>query len=83
MTTTHQMTGAELQTLREACGLTREHMAQLKGVQARTIKHWENGRAGVPADVQAYIEDVDDLISDEQSSEIDRLTAQAQPHHLA
>lgn len=44
-------TGAELQTLREAAGLSREALAELVGVQARTVKHWESGRAGVPADV--------------------------------
>lgn len=44
-------TGAELQTLREAAGLNRDALAELVGVQARTVKHWENGRAGVPADV--------------------------------
>lgn len=47
------MTGAELQTLREAAGLSREALAELVGVQARTVKHWESGRAGVPADVAA------------------------------
>jgi transcriptional regulator with XRE-family HTH domain len=52
MTTDH-MTGAELQTLREACGLTREEFADMAQVQARTLKHWESGRAGVPADVAA------------------------------
>ena len=46
-------TGAELQTLREAAGLSRDALADLVGVQARTVKHWENGRAGVPADVAA------------------------------
>lgn len=46
-------TGAELQTLREAAGLSRDALAELVGVQARTVKHWENGRSGVPADVAA------------------------------
>jgi DNA-binding XRE family transcriptional regulator len=45
------LTGAELQSMREGAGLSREALAQLVGVQARTIKHWENGRAGVPDDV--------------------------------
>lgn len=45
------MTGAELQTLREAAGLSREALAERVGVQARTVKHWEHGRGGVPADV--------------------------------
>lgn len=49
------MTGAELQTLREGCGLSREDLAGLCGVQARTVKHWENGRSGVPADVAGVV----------------------------
>jgi transcriptional regulator with XRE-family HTH domain len=56
MTTPDHMTGAELQTLREACGLTREALAELAQVQARTVKHWET-RVGsaVPADVAAIV----------------------------
>lgn len=50
------MTGAELQTLREACGLTREELGTLARVQARSIKHWEQGRMGVPADVAAMVQ---------------------------
>ena len=53
------MTGAELQTLREACGLEREEFAALADVQARTLKHWENGRAGVPADVAQLARELD------------------------
>lgn len=37
--------------MREAAGLSREALAQLVGVEARTVKHWEHGRTGVPADV--------------------------------
>jgi transcriptional regulator with XRE-family HTH domain len=48
---THHTTGAELQTLRELCGLSRDTLAGLCGVQARTVKHWEGGRSGVPDDV--------------------------------
>lgn len=48
---THHTTGAELQTLRELCGLSRDTLAELCGVQARTVKHWEGGRSGVPHDV--------------------------------
>lgn len=66
-TTTHHappehMTGAELQTLREACHLTRDDLADLCQVQARTIKHWENGRSGVPADVSALVLGIDQWI---------------------
>jgi len=50
MTTT--TTGAELQTLREICGLTREALAELAGVEPRTVKHWETRKgAAVPDDV--------------------------------
>lgn len=52
---TEHTTGAELQTLREAAGLSRDSLAELVGVQARTVKHWENGRSGVPADVAAVV----------------------------
>lgn len=55
-TTPDHMTGAELQTLREAAGLSREALAELAQVQARTVKHWETrGGAGVPADVAALV----------------------------
>jgi transcriptional regulator with XRE-family HTH domain len=54
MTTT--TTGAELQTLREICGLTREALAELAGVEPRTVKHWETRKgAGVPDDVDNIV----------------------------
>lgn len=56
------ITGAELQTLREACCLTREELGALAGVAARTVKHWESGRAGVPADVAALVQRLDATI---------------------
>jgi len=56
------LTGAELQTLREACNLTREELGDLAGVAARTVKHWEHGRAGVPADVAALVQRLDATI---------------------
>lgn len=56
------LTGAELQTLREACGLTRDDLGALAGVAARTVKHWEHGRAGVPADVAALVQRLDATI---------------------
>lgn len=59
MQNTDHMTGAELQTLREACHLSREELADLAGVQARTVKHWENGRAAVPADVADIVRGMD------------------------
>lgn len=62
MTTDH-MTGAELQTLREACHISRDELATLAGVQARTVKHWEGGRAGVPGDVVALVRKIDAQVS--------------------
>lgn len=44
------MTGAELQALREACGLDRDQFGEMCGVQGRSVKYWEM-RSGVPADV--------------------------------
>lgn len=52
------MTGAELQTLREACGLSRDTLGLICSVQARTVKHWEGGRAGVPDDVAQAVRQV-------------------------
>jgi DNA-binding XRE family transcriptional regulator len=46
-----RITGAELQVFRNISGLTRAEFGGLVGVEARTVKFWENGRAGVPADV--------------------------------
>lgn len=57
------MTGAELQTLREACGMSRDDLAGRAGVQARTVKHWEHGRSGVPADVAELVRKVDAIVS--------------------
>lgn len=58
-TTPDHMTGAELQTLREAAGLSRDVLAGLANVQARTIKHWETRTgAAVPADVAAMVRQV-------------------------
>ena len=59
-TMTHDnLTGAELQTLREGLHLTRDDLAALAGVQARTVKHWENGRSGVPGDVANMVQGFD------------------------
>ena len=60
---TPTMTGAELQTLRESCGLSREDLATLAGVQARTLKHWEHGRSGVPADVGELVQRIESTIA--------------------
>lgn len=56
--TTDYMTGAELQTMREGCNLSRDELGELVGVAARTVKHWEHGRTGVPADVAQAVTDL-------------------------
>lgn len=63
MNTPENITGAELQSLREACHLTRDELGELCGVAARTVKHWENGRSGVPADVADLVRRVDASVS--------------------
>ena len=74
------LTGAELQTLREACCLTRDELGELAGVAARTIKHWESGRAGVPADVAALVQRLDATIQQAADNGA-RVVAQARASH--
>jgi hypothetical protein len=59
------MTGAELQCLREACGLDRDQFGALCGVRGRSIKHWETGASnhGVPADVAAMVQELEAKVS--------------------
>jgi DNA-binding XRE family transcriptional regulator len=45
------MTGAELQMMRMACGLSRQDVADLAGVKMNSAKYFETGRGGVPDDV--------------------------------
>ena len=66
------MTGAELQALREACGLDRDQFGALCGVQGRSIKYWEMGSSnhGVPADVAALVLELEGQISKEAALQI-------------
>lgn len=77
MTYPDHMTGAELQTLREACGLDREEFADLAGVQPRTLKHWENGRAGVPADVSQLARELDAACTQGAAAMLERVQFEA------
>jgi len=69
------MTGAELQCLREACGLDRDQFGALCGVQGRSIKYWEMGQSnhGVPADVTALIQELE--------AKVDAMAADAIARH--
>lgn len=66
------MTGAELQCLREACGLDRDQFGELCGVQGRSIKYWETGASnhGVPADVAEMVTNLEAKISNDAANEI-------------
>lgn len=47
---------AKLKISRELCGLTREDLAAVAGVETRTIKYWERTDGRVPDDVLAYLD---------------------------
>lgn len=66
------MTGAELQCLREACGLDRDQFGELCGVQGRSIKYWETGQAsgGVPADVANLVIKIESEVSEEADKQL-------------
>lgn len=72
------MTGAELQALREACGLDRDQFAMMCGIggkpPGRTIKHWETGGSnhGVPADVAALVLELFAKVTQDARDEIAR-----------
>lgn len=70
------MTGAELQALREACGLDRDQLGALCGVQGRSIKYWEMGQSnhGVPADVSALVIELADKVDADSHMQIERLS---------
>lgn len=60
------MNGAELKTLREACGLSVPDMARLavsprtgESVGERTVRYWEAGSVPIPDDVAATIGKMD------------------------
>lgn len=69
---TDYMTGAELQCLREACGLDRDQFGALCGVQGRSIKYWEMGASnhGVPADVAAMVLELEAKVSKDAAANI-------------
>lgn len=76
---TPALTGPELQSLREACHLSRDELGDLVGVQARTIKHWENGRAAVPQDVADRLGTLDDRLSHDAHTQARQVRAKTHP----
>jgi len=57
------LNAAELKTLREACGLSQEWLAQRANVNQRTVRYWESGKSTVPEDVAQLIDDLDASLS--------------------
>lgn len=57
------MTSAELKTLREACGLSQEWLAQRADVNQRTVRYWESGKSSVPDDVSTLVSELDERLS--------------------
>jgi transcriptional regulator with XRE-family HTH domain len=55
------MNGATLKTLREALGLNVAWLASAYGVQERSVRYWESGKAPVPDDVAQSIEQLEML----------------------
>lgn len=72
MNTTDYMTGAELQALREACGLNRDQFGEMCGVQGRSVKYWEM-RSGVPADVSEMILKLEAKVSNDVAEAVNKL----------
>lgn len=72
MNTQDYMTGAELQALREACGLDRDQFGEMCGVQGRSVKYWEM-RSGVPADVADLVLKLEAKVSNDVAEAINKL----------
>ena len=70
------MTGAELQALREACGLDRDQFGEMCGVQGRSVKYWEM-RSGVPADVAELILKLEAKVRADADDALKRLTGRS------
>lgn len=76
------MTGAELQTLRETCGLSRDEFATLADVAPRTVKHWENRAGGVPADVAKLAAELESAMRQAVIAHTERALFEHAPHGL-
>lgn len=76
MNTSDYMTGAELQALREACGLDRDQFGEMCGVQGRSVKYWEM-RSGVPADVSEMILKLEAKVRADTEDALKRLTGRS------
>jgi len=55
-----RMDPGELQVVREALGLTGEHLAAMLSVNPRTLRAWEAGREPIPYRVREQVEQVEE-----------------------
>lgn len=62
MTTTPTITGAELQTMREACNLSRTDLALLIQVSADDIAEWEGEQTVIPSRTAHVIAQLDKMV---------------------
>jgi transcriptional regulator with XRE-family HTH domain len=49
------MTGKQLQTLRHEAGLSTAALSRLLGYSRRTVEEWEQGRRGIPPEVECVL----------------------------
>lgn len=54
-----RMTPAEFKVVREFLGLTGDWLATRLDVSGRTVRHWEQGKYGIPDGVRLEIEDLE------------------------
>lgn len=54
-----RMDPGELQTVREALGLTTRHLAGMLDVREDTVRRWESGRDPIPVRVREEIETIE------------------------
>jgi len=55
-----RMDPGELQTIREALGLTGDHLAAMLSVNPRTLRAWEAGREPIPRRVGGEVEVIEE-----------------------
>ena len=54
-----RMDPGELQTVREALGLTTRHLAAILDVRDDTVRRWETGRDAIPVRVREEVESIE------------------------
>ena len=76
------MNGATLKTLREALCLPVKWLANVAGVQERTVRYWESGHMPVPADVDAQMRQLEAVAASLVNQGVEAIRAQIAAHGL-